>query len=128
MGFGLFFMIDMPDSEQFGTAAGYAQPFVTVFRAVIGSFEIGSYETTEAILAFCLFTLLCVIAVLNLLLAIMGDIYDRAQIGETTGFYMQRANVIVEAETMWPEGHWLIRRPMRFPLYIHVATTAFEEQ
>eukprot|EP01051_Picozoa_sp_SAG22_P001164 SAG22_NODE_43_length_25304_cov_5.394644_16_plen_335_part_00 len=71
----LFFMINMPGSPAFtdDPRAGVLWPFFTVFRAVLGDFDIDEYTNKAAAAMFYVFSLFVMVLMLNLLIAIMGD-------------------------------------------------------
>ena len=74
-----FLMVNEPESEAFGfdtTARGPLWPLVTVFLAMVGSFEVDDYHGTSALM-LCLFLFLVVLVMLNLLCAGMLLAYYR---------------------------------------------------
>ena len=70
-----------------------------------------------ALVAFVLYTVIAVVIAMNLLIAIMGDSYDRVRENQTAHGRIERAEVLVAMD-------WLVRRIMPeercFPEVLHV--------
>jgi hypothetical protein len=104
----LFFMINMPDSEAFShdPRTGVLWPFFTVFRAALGDSDVDEYTTKAASAMFFVFSLFVMVLMLNLLIAIMGDSYDKVQARLGVEGLFERAKMIVDAEQVQPGRHW----------------------
>jgi hypothetical protein len=74
--FASFFVIHQPSSESFtveNELLGPIWPLLTVFRLVLGDFDVGDFQSSLAIVVFAISVLFASILLLNLLIAIMGD-------------------------------------------------------
>ncbi len=78
--------------------------------------------TSFAIGAFCLYMFLVPIVTMNLLIAIMGDSYDRVRDNEVVEGRLQKAEVLADMDRTW--GFWLARnnaqRNKNYPRCFHV--------
>lgn len=105
IGFSVVFTVSMPDNERFAgdSSAGVAGPFtglLTTFQAIVGTYEMTHYENTESQAFFHLYLFMMVIVMLNLLIAIMGNSYERVKESEEIEARKYRAGVIIEEEAM----------------------------
>ena len=78
-----FFAINQPEAGSafgdFDGVAGFLSPLLTVTLAALGSFEIGDYTKRAAVAMFLLFGFFVIVLMLNLLIAIMADSYDKVK-------------------------------------------------
>ena len=65
----------------------------------------GSANYFVTALLFMFFTYFINIVMLNLLIAIMGDIFDRIQENAKAEFMFARANIIIEFEALLSDSH-----------------------
>jgi WD40 repeat protein len=120
LGFSVSFAVSMPDNEAF-YANGMAGPLVgllTTFRATLGSFLMTDYETTVSTVSFLFFLFLNVVVMLNLLIAIMSDSYERVKDGEVVEALKLRAETIIKEEALMSKADWANER--YFPAYLEV--------
>jgi hypothetical protein len=118
-GFSVSFAVSMPDNEAFEN--GVSGPLVgllTTFKAVVGSFHMSDYQTTLSTASFLFFLFLNVIVMLNLLIAIMSDSYEKVKDGEVVEALKLRAETIIAEEAMMSEADW--RNASYFPAYLEV--------
>eukprot|EP00892_Ulva_mutabilis_P007601 jgi/Ulvmu1/5212/UM022_0005.1 len=90
--------------------ADFQSTLLSTFLMILGSFDISTFmEATPhsemAIAMFCLYQVLGMIVLLNLLIAIMGDTFDRVRETESLHFWKGRAAVIDEIELAQQLGH-----------------------
>jgi len=100
-GFSASFAVSMPDNEAF--LSGVTGPLVgllTSYEAVVGSFHMSDYKNNEARAAFLIFLFLIVVVMLNLLIAIMSDSYEKVKDSEVVEARKLTAQTIIEEETM----------------------------
>lgn len=118
-----FLMVAEPESEKFGldTMAhrGLLWPLVTVYMAMVGSFEVEDFHGVSVLL-LVIFLFLVVIVLLNLLIAIMGDSYEKVKEREAVAALRERAIMIMEMEVQHPTWH-------RFCTYMHIIEAADED-
>jgi hypothetical protein len=136
-GFTMCFMVMLANSEAFqGSMA-----FLTGYEMMLGDWDMGNFEamtmkkinattvaevpdpvtTGFAILAFCLYMFLVPIVTMNLLIAIMGDSYDRVRDNEAVEGRLQKAEVLADMDRTW--RFWLTRnetvRNRNYPWCFH---------
>eukprot|EP00803_Ostreobium_quekettii_P000555 evm.model.scf_322.4 EVM.evm.TU.scf_322.4 scf_322:80745-87058(+) len=80
----------------------------TMFGMMLGDFELTWFYDAQlapwALILFVVYMVSMMIILLNLLIAIMGDTYDRVKDVEDVAFLHARATVIDDAESMLSEG------------------------
>ena len=137
-GFTMCFMVMLANSEAFQGAVA----FLTGYEMMLGDWDMGNFEaftikkinstsvvevpdpvtTGFAILAFCLYMFLVPIVTMNLLIAIMGDSYDRVRDNEAVEGRLQKAGVLADMDRTW--RFWLTRnetvRRRNYPRCFHV--------
>jgi hypothetical protein len=121
IGSALFFVINQPESDAFGAEhpiGGSLWPLVTMYRAGLGDFDVSDYTTDESLAMFCVFAGLVVILMLNLLIAIMNDSYDKVKARESVEGTMERAKMVVEMERVFPARNTSDNR------FLHIAEAA----
>eukprot|EP01047_Picozoa_sp_COSAG01_P034425 COSAG01_NODE_2584_length_7418_cov_4.468643_5_plen_1380_part_01 len=117
-----FLMVHQPLSEAFGfdtSTNGPLWPLVTVFLSLVGSFEVDDYHGMS-LLMLCIFLFVVSIVLLNLLIAIMGDSYEKVKENENLHALHERAKIIVEMEQQHPSWH-------TFHEFMHVIEAADED-
>ena len=68
---------------------------------LLGDFEIDNWKETDGMLIlFALFTLIGVIILLNVLIAVVSDSYDRAKIGSSRLFGRARALFVAQNQAL----------------------------
>eukprot|EP00947_MAST-08B_sp_MAST-8B-sp1_P004647 g4647.t1 len=85
---------------------GFADPFkacLTVYMWLQGEFDYAAIQnSTPAVIYFFIFMLITSIVMLNLLIAIMGDTYDRVREQEAVQTLITRAQILADYENgMW---------------------------
>jgi hypothetical protein len=113
-----FLMVNQPTSHLF-RFDGTLNPLMTGFLAMLGSFEVTDYQGPSKIMLF-VFLFIVVIVLLNLLIAIMGDSYEKVKENETVHALHERAKMIVEMEVQHPSWH-------TFYEFMHVVEAADED-
>jgi hypothetical protein len=73
---------------------------MTTFQAIVGSFHMKDYSNSEAKAFFYLFLFAMVVVMLNLLIAIMGDAYEKVKEREVVEARKLQAQVIIDEEAM----------------------------
>ena len=137
VGFTLCFMIMLTKNEAF--AGAFA--FLTGYEMMLGDWDMENFQavtikkfndtdveipnplvTSFAIGAFCLYMFLVPIVTMNLLIAIMGDSYDRVRDNEVVEGRLQKAEILADMDKTW--GFWLARNPIQrkknYPRCFHV--------
>jgi hypothetical protein len=102
VGFSVSFTVSMPENDAFdsGGAAGPLAGVMTTFQAIVGSFHMKDYSNSEAKAFFYLFLFAMVVVMLNLLIAIMGDAYEKVKEREVVEARKLQAQVIIDEEAM----------------------------
>ena len=78
-----------------------ARGFVTVFAAGLGSFSISDFDgLTFTLITFLVFVFFVVIVMLNLLIAIMSDSYERVMEANVVEAWKLRVQTILDEERM----------------------------
>ena len=136
-GFTMCFMVMLANNEAF--SGGIA--FLTGYEMMLGDWDMDNFQaitiqkvnatdveipnpvvTSFAIGAFCLYMFLVPIVTMNLLIAIMGDSYDRVRDNEVVEGRLQKAEVLADMDRTW--GFWLARnnaqRNKNYPRCFHV--------
>ena len=101
-GFSVSFAVSMPDNAAFEVSAGGPiDGILTSFKAILGSFKMGDYTNFESKTFFVIFLLLNVIVMLNLLIAIMTDTFERVKESEELqGRRLKAEKIIIEMKQM----------------------------
>lgn len=112
-------------------------PFMSVFSAytlMLGEFEVTEFPDTSSgeyfstALLFIVFTAFINIIMLNLLIAIMSDIFDRVQESAQSEFLFARARIILEFEDMLKAKKSGSKNEDVFPTWLQVLTPADEQK
>ena len=108
IGFGVaFFVLFRHDHESSDVKDNFGrvdQTLIRMFAMMLGDFDVEVfYESNRAYIAlplFILYMIIMMIVLLNLLIAIMGDSFDRVKSNEELFFMKARASVIDDVESM----------------------------
>ena len=123
VGSTFFFAINSPSSEAFGfddEAVGPVRPLLTVYQLMLGmggDVELGESASWPTMLVYSLFMAFVVVVLLNLLIAIMSDSYEKVKESERVEALRERARIIVESELTQPSWH-------RYHRYMHIVEAA----
>ena len=132
VGFAMAFAIMLPEQPRFQFPTG----LLTAYEMMLGVWDpdqFTDYKTGDidrlavlSVITFVLYTVFVLIVAMNLLIAIMGDSYDRVRESQTVHGRLQRAEALVAMD-------WLVRRVGRrescFPPYfLHVLAAADEDE
>ncbi|KXZ51579.1 hypothetical protein GPECTOR_12g542 [Gonium pectorale] len=102
----------------------FGRTMFTMWRAVLGQFNIewawGSAWQELSIIFFSLFMLAVQILLLNMLIALMREVYNRVKNTEEDVFLKGRASLIVEVETLMARKQ--LERYANMPPYVHLLT------
>jgi len=80
-------------------------PFITVFSHFLGNYDTEVYEGEYAIILYTVLAMFLLILQLNLLIAIMGDSYERVKEGEALEAIREKALLVLEYERMLPKKY-----------------------
>jgi len=98
-----------------------AGALLTVFAMMLGDFDIGNFEgNANSLGMFVLYMGLVVIVLLNLLIAIMGDSYDRVRENQMVEGLKLRAETLVGMDRLYGRFLELVARERCYPLVLHV--------
>ncbi|CAD7696018.1 unnamed protein product [Ostreobium quekettii] len=112
-GFGIAFFVvfrhDVEENEDVSSQFGSVdRALFTTFGMMLGEFDIQLFYTTKlpfvSLALFVVYMMAMMIVLLNLLIAIMGDTYDRVKNVEEVAFLRSRASVIDDIESMLSES------------------------
>mmetsp|Transcript_38088 Transcript_38088/g.120281 ORF Transcript_38088/g.120281 Transcript_38088/m.120281 type:complete len:266 (-) Transcript_38088:27-824(-) len=110
------------ESSQPDGGGGFWEGFLEVYAMMLGDFDIEKFDGTRspllAKLLFVSFTLLQSILLLNLLIALMGDSYEKVQEKAISYTLLERASIICEIELMMSDADK--KNPNYFPKWLHV--------
>ena len=122
-GASLFFAINSPNNEEFALddeVVGPFRPLLTVFQLSLGM-DVGGCRadssTLSAVLVMVVFMGIVVVVLLNMLIAIMGDSYEKVKESERVEALRERAQIIVEAELSSRHRH-------KYHKYMHFVDAA----
>lgn len=99
---GAFYILFTPSDNVVGARieipsafVNYQSTLLSTFLMILGDFDITTFKTATphsdmAILMFCVYQVLGMIVLLNLLIAIMGDTFDRVKDMESLHFWKGR--------------------------------------
>lgn len=78
-----------------------AASYLRVYSIVIGSFNLSDYtETTGLTILFVILTLIGVVIMLNVLIAVIADSYEKAKIQSTVLFEKARVTFVAQNEAL----------------------------
>ena len=124
--FTVGFVIMVRNNESFKGVKG---PLLIGFEMLLGDWDLKNFEssyengmtasTDSALLAFTFYMIFVTVISMNLLIAIMGDAFDRVRENQRVEGRMEKARVLSEIEDNWL---WLLRsrNKLLFPKYFHV--------
>ena len=72
----------------------------TMWRGMLGDFDVDALEQPMSIVVFAIFQFVVVVLMMNLIIAIMGDSYEKVKENETTEALHERAKIIVDMELL----------------------------
>jgi hypothetical protein len=105
MGFSCVFAVLMPDNAAFDDGTPYgvgllSSGVLTSYLAMLGAFEVLDYTNPESMVFFALFLLLVVVIMLNLLIALMADTFERVMESWVFESRKMRVETIIEQELL----------------------------
>jgi hypothetical protein len=71
-----------------------------MWRGMLGDFDVGALDQPISILVYFFFQVLVVVMMMNLIIAIMGDSYEKVKEHEFTEALHERAKIIVDYELL----------------------------
>jgi len=105
-GFSCAFAVSMPDNAAFDDGTPYGMGLLssgvlTSYLAMLGAFDIESdYTNPESTVFFVLFLFLIVVIMLNLLIALMADTFERVMESWVFESRKMRVETIIEQELL----------------------------
>jgi hypothetical protein len=111
--------------DQVYTQSNVGMALLGIFALLLGDFDLEDYTATfdvrASIVLFYIFMFLVQIIFLNLLIAIMGDIYDEIQENAKAQFLFSKASIILEFESIMPAEE--TGDAQKFPPFLQVLTS-----
>ncbi|CAD7704768.1 unnamed protein product [Ostreobium quekettii] len=109
---------------------GWDRTLATVFVMMLGQFDLEPFFTSShsavAVSFLVIYLLLSAVLMLNLLIAIIGDSFDRVKRHETAHFLMGRARVIHDMESsLWSYQRRALRKKIGRYLYVLVPESQY---
>ena len=100
---------------------------LTSFEAIVGSFHMSDFQNSESTGFFLLYLFGMVVIMLNLLIAIMADSYEKVKESEVVEARKLRAQTIIDEEALMSDADR--QNPAYFPKFLQVlrATEGREE-
>ena len=100
-GFSVSFAVAMPKNDAFvDDTAGPLVGLLTSFEAIVGSFHMSDFQDSESTAFFLLYLFGMVVIMLNLLIAIMADSYEKVKESEVVEARKLRAQTIIDEEAL----------------------------
>ena len=104
-GFSCAFAVSMPDNAAFndGSQDGMgllSSGVLTSYVAMLGAFEVSDYTNPESTVFFVVFLFLIVVIMLNLLIALMADTFERVMESWVFESRKMRVETIIEQELL----------------------------
>ena len=104
-GFSCAFAVSMPDNATFDDGTPYGMGLLssgvlTSYLAMLGAFEVSDYTNPESIVFFVVFLFLIVVIMLNLLIALMADTFERVMESWVFEGRKMRVETIIEEELL----------------------------
>eukprot|EP01046_Picozoa_sp_COSAG06_P008754 COSAG06_NODE_447_length_15632_cov_47.212193_5_plen_1473_part_00 len=127
-GFSVSFAVAMPENAKFvDDNAGPLVGLLTSFEAIVGSFHMSDFQNSESTGFFLLYLFGMVVIMLNLLIAIMADSYEKVKESEVVEARKLRAQTIIDEEALMSDADR--QNPTYFPKFLQVlrATEGKEE-
>ena len=117
-GYSVSFAVAMPTNPAFmDSTTGPLVGLLTSFKAIVGTFRMTDFWNAESTAFFLVYLFGMVVIMLNLLIAIMGDSYEKVKESERVEALRERAQIIVEAERTHPRRH-------KYHKYMHFVEVA----
>mmetsp|Transcript_26717 Transcript_26717/g.34437 ORF Transcript_26717/g.34437 Transcript_26717/m.34437 type:complete len:1635 (+) Transcript_26717:240-5144(+) len=128
MGFGIAFnVLEVFERRTFDYTLLYN------FLMILGDFALEDFEEAVqgqlAVVLFVMFQIIVFIVLLNALIAIMGDSFEKAQQDSLNNFHVQRAQIVEELDQELRMWKWLISKCLRIhfkeknEVYLHALVT-----
>ena len=110
VGFSCAFAVSMPDNATFDNGTPYgmgllSSGFLTTYLSMLGAFDIDDYTTPESRLFFVIFLFLILVVMLNLLIAIMSNTFERVLDSWEFEGQKMRVETIIEEELLMDDSH-----------------------
>eukprot|EP01046_Picozoa_sp_COSAG06_P015485 COSAG06_NODE_995_length_11158_cov_10.796184_2_plen_211_part_00 len=104
-GFSCAFAVSMPDNAAFDDGTEYGMGLLssgvlTSYLAMLGAFEVSDYTNPESKMFFVVFLFLIVVIMLNLLIALMADTFERVTESWVFESRKMRVETIIEQELL----------------------------
>ena len=121
MGFSAAFAVSMPDNAAFDDGEPYgmglfASGVLTSYLAMLGAFDIADYTNAESTVFFAIFLFLILVIMLNLLIALMSDTFERVTESWVFEGRKMRIETIIEEELLMNDS----QNAEFFPDYLQV--------
>jgi outer membrane murein-binding lipoprotein Lpp len=121
MGLSAAFAVSMPDNAAFDSGEPYgmgllASGVLTSYLAMLGAFDIADYSNAESTAFFAIFLFLIVVVMLNLLIAIISDVFERVTESWVFEGRKMRIETIIEEELLMNDS----QNAEFFPAYLQV--------
>ena len=105
MGFSCAFAVSMPDNVAFDDGTPYGMGLLssgvlTSYLAMLGAFDASDYTNPESVVVFVMFLFLIVVIMLNLLIALMADTFERVTESWVFESRKMRVETIIEQELL----------------------------
>ena len=109
MGFSCAFAVSMPDNAAFDDGTPYGMGLLssgvlTSYLAMLGAFEVSDYTNPESKMFFVVFLFLIVVIMLNLLIALMADTFERVMESWVFESRKMRVETIIEQELLMDDS------------------------
>eukprot|EP01046_Picozoa_sp_COSAG06_P004988 COSAG06_NODE_216_length_20108_cov_9.428857_17_plen_1409_part_00 len=120
-GFSSAFAVAMPDNLAFDDSGGFdgavlTSGLLTSYLAMLGAFDIADYTNPESVAFFALFLFLILVIMLNLLIALMSDTFERVMESWVFESRKMRIETIIEEELLLGDS----QNAEYFPEYLQV--------
>ena len=121
VGFSAAFAVSMPDNAAFDDGEPYGMGLLafgvlTSYLAMLGAFDIADYTNAESTAFFAIFLLPIVTLMLNLLVALMSDTFERVMESWVFESRKMRIETIIEQEVLMDDT----QNAEYFPEYLQV--------
>ena len=108
-GFSCAFAVSMPDNAAFDDGAPYGMGLLssgvlTSYLAMLGAFDASDYTNPESKVFFVAFLFLIVVIMLNLLIALMADTFERVTESWVFESRKMRVETIIEQELLMDDS------------------------
>ena len=123
VGFAMAFAVMLPDQPRFQMPMS----LLTLFEMMLGVWDIEQFDgfreggidelSVLALVAFVLCTVIAVVIAMNLLIAIMGDSFNRVCENQTVHGRIERAEALVAMDWL---VRWVVPAERGFPEFLHV--------